>query len=60
MYHERTKYIDVSYNFIREIKVIKIKKIGTANNPTDMMMKHVSSRKVEHCLKLFGVQSGED
>ena len=58
MYHERTKYIDVRYHFIREIKVIKVKKISTANNPADMT-KPVPSRKFEYCLELLGVQSAE-
>ena len=31
MYLERIKHIDVRYHFIREIKVIKVKKIGTAD-----------------------------
>jgi len=59
MYHERTKHIDVRYYFIREIKVIKVNKIGTADNPADMMTKPVTSRKFEHCLKLLSVQSIE-
>ena len=59
MYHERTKHIDVRYHFIREIKVIKVKKISIADNPADMMTKHVPSRKFQHYLKLFGVQSIE-
>ena len=59
MYHERTKNIDVRYHFIREIKVIKVNKIDTANSPADMMTKVVPSRKFEHCLKLLGVQNGE-
>jgi len=50
MYHEGTKNINVRYHFIREIKVIKIKKIGTADNTTDMMTKSVPSHKFEHCL----------
>ena len=59
MYHERIKHIDVRYHFIREIKVIKVKKIDTVDNPADMMTKPVPSRKFEYCLKLFGVQCGE-
>ena len=57
MYHKRTKHIDVRYHFIREIKVIKVKKIGTADNPTDIMKKHVPSCKLEHrsnCLVFKG------
>ena len=59
MYHERTKHIDVRYHFIRKIKVIKVKKIGTINNRAYMMTKPVLSRKFEYCLELLGVQSGE-
>ena len=44
MYHERTKHIDVMYHFIREIKVIKVMKIDTANNPADIMTKPVHSQ----------------
>ena len=56
MYHERTKHIDVRYHFIREIEVIKVKKIDTADNPADMMIKPVPSHKFEYCLDLLGVQ----
>jgi len=34
-------------------------KIGTADNPTDMMTKPIPSRKFEYCLELLGIQSGE-
>ena len=57
--YERTKHIDVRYQFIREIEVIKVKKISTADNPADIMTKPVPSRKFEYCLELLGVQSGE-
>ena len=59
MYHERTKYIDGRYHFIREIKVIKVKKIGTADNSADMMIKPLFSHKFGYCLELLGVQSSE-
>jgi len=59
MHHKRTKHIDIRYHFIREVKIIKIKKIGTADNLIDMMTTPVLSRKFEHCLELLGVQSGE-
>ena len=44
MYHERTKHIDVRYHFIREIEFIKVKKIGTVDNPADMMTNPVPSK----------------
>jgi len=59
MYLERIKHIDVRYHFIREIKVIKIKKIGTTDNPSNIMTKLVHLRKFEYYLKLLGVQSSE-
>ena len=51
IYYERTKYIDARYHFIREIEVIKVKKIGTADNPADMMIKPVPSHKFE-CISI--------
>ena len=60
MYHKRTIHIDVRYHFIWEIKVIKVKKIGIADNLADMMMKPVPSRKFKHCFELLGVQSDKD
>jgi len=56
MHHERIKHIDVRYRFIREIGVIKIKKIGTADNPADMMTKPIPSQvqvlsRIAWCLK---------
>lgn len=45
MYHEKTTHIDVRYT-IREIisyGQIVIKKIGTTNNPTDMMIESLSA-----------------
>lgn len=42
IYHERTKYIDVRYHFIREIISqcqIVVMKIGMTDNPADMMTK---------------------
>ena len=59
MYHEITTHIDIRYHFIQEIKVIKVKKICIADNPAEMMIKHVPSRKFKHCLKMFSVQSDE-
>jgi hypothetical protein len=44
MFHERIKHIDVKYHYVREIIVegrLKISKISTHDNPTDMMTKPV-------------------
>ena len=55
----REPKIYVRYHFIREIEVIKVKKISTADAPVDMMTKPVPSRKFVYCLELLGVQSDE-
>jgi hypothetical protein len=60
MYHERTKHIDVRYHFVREIisqKQVEVKKVGTADNPADMLTKPVSVAKFKHCLGLVGICS---
>jgi hypothetical protein len=44
MFHERTKHIDVKYHYVREIIIegrLKISKISTHDNPSDMMTKPV-------------------
>jgi hypothetical protein len=60
MYHERTKHIDVRYHFVREIisqKQVEVKKVGTADNPADMLTKPISVAKFKHCLGLVGICS---
>ncbi|GKD15779.1 hypothetical protein Tco_1204937 [Tanacetum coccineum] len=58
MFHERIKHIDVRYHFIRCIIAqgdVKIQKIGTHDNPTDMMTKPVPTTKFELCSSLVGM-----
>ncbi|GJT10613.1 retrotransposon protein, putative, ty1-copia subclass [Tanacetum coccineum] len=58
MFHERIKHIDVRYHFIRCIIAqgdVKIQKIGTHDNPTDMMTKLVPTTKFELCSSLVGM-----
>ena len=58
MFHERTKHIDVRYHFVREIIAsgdIIVSKIGTCDNPADMLTKLLPISKFEHCLDLVGV-----
>ena len=60
MYHERTKHIDVRYHFIREIisqGTIVVKKIGTSDNPVDMLTKSITLAKFKHCLNLIGIHN---
>ena len=59
VYQEKTKQIDVTYNFIQEINVIQDKKIGITNNPAVMLTSLLPSRKFEHCLELLGVGDGK-
>jgi hypothetical protein len=58
MFHERSKYIDVKYHYVRDAVAqgkIKVCKISTHDNPADMMTKPVSVAKFELCLSLFGI-----
>ena len=58
VFHVRTKHIDVRYHFVREIiedEKILLQKIGTAENPADMMTKVVTSTKFKHCLDLVNI-----
>ncbi|CAL1356411.1 unnamed protein product [Linum trigynum] len=58
VHHERTKHIDVRYHFLRTEKRIKVKKVGTADNPADMFTKPVPHGRFQHCLDLLNVLSG--
>ncbi|KAH9754792.1 Integrase catalytic domain-containing protein [Citrus sinensis] len=57
-YHARTKHIDVKYHYVREIIEggdVLLKKIGTKDNPSDMLTKVVSRVKFQHYLKLIQI-----
>ncbi|XP_047320751.1 secreted RxLR effector protein 161-like [Impatiens glandulifera] len=47
VHHERTKHIDMRYHFMRSEKRIKVNKVGTADNPTDMFTKPVPQSKFQ-------------
>ena len=58
VHHARTKHIDVRFHFVREIVdagVILLTKIGTVDNPADMLTKVVGSAKFQHCLNLANI-----
>ena len=58
VHHARTKHIDVSFHFIREIISkgdIRLLKIGTADNPADMLTKVITREKFWHCLDFINV-----
>lgn len=50
VYHERTKHIDVRYNFIRDVVAdgsLKLSKINTKENPADLLTKSIPVKKFE-------------
>lgn len=57
VHHDRTKHIDVRYHFIRSETRIKVKKVGTEDNPADMFTKSVPRSKFQHCLDLLNIDS---
>ncbi|GJX53567.1 retrovirus-related pol polyprotein from transposon TNT 1-94 [Tanacetum coccineum] len=57
VYHDRTKHIDVRYHFIRTERRIKVKKIGTQDNPADVFTKPVPLSKFRHCLDLLNIDN---
>ena len=60
VHHARTKHIDVQYHFVREVVAegeIRLKKVATEDNPTDMLTKVVNTAKFEHCLRFGAVEA---
>jgi hypothetical protein len=57
VHHERTKHIDVRYHFLRSERRIRVKKVGTADNPADMFTKPVPHSKFQHCLDLLNIRA---
>ena len=58
VFHERTKHVDVRYHFIREnvsSGAVKLEKISTVDNPTDMATKVLPVSKFRYCLDLVQV-----
>lgn len=58
VYHERTKHIDVRLHFVREVIAkgeVCLEKIGTEDNPADMMTKSLPGKKFQHCLEILGI-----
>ena len=60
MYHERTKYVDVRYHYVRDLVAndMNIQKVPTKNNPVDMGTKVLTATKFKHCLDLLHVSVG--
>ena len=62
VHHARTKHIDVRFHFIREIISegdIRLLKIGTADNPADILTKVIACEKFWHCLDFINVGRNE-
>lgn len=58
--HDRTKHIDIKYYFIRDIifkRILKIGKIATQFNLSDMGTKVIPLNKFYNCLKLLSIDS---
>ena len=57
-FHSRTKHIEVRYHWIREVvssKLLKLEKIHTDKNGSDMMTKILPSEKLLVCCKAAGM-----
>ena len=59
-HHEKTKHIDIKLHLIRNViskEVVKMVKIHTSNNPSDMLTKVVPTAKFNTCLDIAGICS---
>ena len=55
-HHERTKHIDVRYNFIRDVVEagdVDVLKIHTSRNPADALTKSIPVNKFQSALELL-------
>jgi len=58
MFHERTKHIHVKFHFIQDVigkYTMTVKKIGTINNPVNIMTKPLPIAKFKHWLNLVSI-----
>ena len=58
IYHARTRHIDVRFHKIRELlesEEIKLQKVHTDKNTTDILTKTVMAIKFKHCLNLANI-----
>ena len=58
MFHFRSKHIDIRYHWIRDVlesKQLKLEKIHTNGNTSDMMIKALPKEKLVRCRKSAGV-----
>ena len=55
MHDDQTKHIDVMYHFLRNDNRVKVMKIRTTDNPTDLFIKSVPISKFKHYLDLLNI-----
>ncbi|KAL0793897.1 hypothetical protein Bca101_065274 [Brassica carinata] len=58
VHHEKTKHVDVKYNFVRELvseKIIDVVKIATQYNPADIFTKVLPVGKMREALRFLRV-----
>jgi hypothetical protein len=59
-FHSNTKHIQLRYHFIRSVLEdghLKLEKIHTSQNPTDMLTKGVTREKLSSCSVSVGLQA---
>lgn len=60
IYHERSNNIDVRLHFVKDIICegkVKLEKIPTEENPSNMLIKALSTSKCRHCLNLVNMKN---
>lgn len=58
VHHEKTKHVDVKYNFVRELvsdKFINVVKIATQHNPSDIFTKVLPVGKMREALRFLRI-----
>lgn len=58
VFHERSKHIDIRYHFMIDMVnsgVVRVEKVSTEDNASDMLTKPLSTTKFKHCLELISV-----
>ncbi|PKI31537.1 hypothetical protein CRG98_048072 [Punica granatum] len=57
-FYSRSKHIDIKFHWIRDVlesKLVKLDKVHTAENGTDMMTKPLAKEKLHVCQNLAGM-----
>ena len=61
MYHGRSKHIDISHHFLKDLVAdnkIKIEYLSTEDMVADILTKGLSFPERYHCCKLLGINTG--